>query len=76
MKKLNQIITSIRIEYGWKRIKMLKRKEAFLKKLLNRVIIKTYQHRKKAEELSLYYEEISGYWDNNSNNGDDLPCVA
>ncbi len=75
MKKLNQIITSTKIEYGWKRIKMLKRKEAFLKKLLNRVIIKTYQHRKKAEELSLYYETISGYWDNNSDK-DDLPCVA
>ncbi len=76
MKKLNQIITSIKIEYGWKRIKMLKRKEAFFKKLLNRVIIKTYQHRKKAEELSLYYEEISGYRNTSVSEDSNLPYAA
>ncbi len=61
MKKLKQIILAIKIEYHWIIIKALKRKEVFLKKFLNKVIIRTYQHRQKAEELSIFYEEISGY---------------
>ncbi len=61
MKKFNQIISAIKIEYHWYVIKKLKKEEVKLNVKANKLNTKKLQHRTKAEELSLYYEDISGY---------------